>query len=108
MYKMEFSSLVEQNIERMTDKMFGDCDLTLKTITKMTLLDDGTDEFKHKKNYILEKIRKNNEMEMEMILQESFLTYDKDGKIICFPEENPLSSQGEEKIDVNDIDAGET
>jgi hypothetical protein len=79
---MEYESLVEKNVNRMMDKFFGDKDPALKTITKMTLLYDFTDESKNEIDGVLSKMKQINSYEEQCIKNELFLTYDKDGNIV--------------------------
>ena len=44
---MDFENLIEKNVNHMMDKMFGDKDTMLKSITKMNLLFDGEEETKN-------------------------------------------------------------
>ena len=41
---MDYESLIEKNINHMMEKMFGDKDPALKTVTKMNLMFDGEDD----------------------------------------------------------------
>ncbi len=66
----------------MMDKFFGDKDPALKTITKMNLLHDFTDESKNEIETILTKIKQINSYEEQCIKNELFLTYDIDGNIV--------------------------
>ena len=79
---MDCISLVEQNINYMTDKLFGDKDPNLKLITKMNLLYDGTEETKDEITATLCKMKRNNEYEVDCILKEMTLTYDLCGNIV--------------------------
>lgn len=79
---MNCISLVEQNIDRMTDKLFGDKDPNLKLITKMNLMYDGTEETKEEIEQTISKIKRNNQFEIECLLQEMTMTLDKDGNIV--------------------------
>ena len=79
---MDCISLVEQNINYMTDKLFGDKDPNLKLITKMNLLYDGTEETKDEITATLCKMKRNNEYEVDCILKEMTLTYDMCGNIV--------------------------
>jgi hypothetical protein len=56
---MDYESLVEKNVNHMMDKMFGDKDAALKTITKMNLLFDGEDETLNQMENFLTKMKKN-------------------------------------------------
>ena len=66
----------------MMDKMFGDKDAALKTITKMNLLFDGEDETLNQMESFLTKMKKMNYFEAKCINQELQLTYDTEGNII--------------------------
>ena len=69
---MEFESLVEVNANKSVEKMFGDKDNKLKVITKMDLLDDGTEETKEKTQSVLQSIKKSNEVEAWYIKRQLF------------------------------------
>ena len=43
---MDYENLIEKNVNHMMDKMFGDKDTMLKSITKMNLLFDEKEETK--------------------------------------------------------------
>ena len=79
---MEYETLVEKNINYMMDKMFGDKDIALKTVTKMNLLFDGKEETKKEIEKTLIKMKQMNECESNFICNELYLTYDKDGNIV--------------------------
>ena len=79
---MEYDSLIERNVNYMCDKLFGDKDITLKTITKMNLLFDGEDETKENIENTLLKMKRINVIESEFIKNELSLTYDRDGNIV--------------------------
>ena len=55
---MDYESLVEINVNHMMDKMFGDKDATLKTITKMNLMFDGEYETLNQMESYLTKMKK--------------------------------------------------
>lgn len=77
--EIEYENIVSRNVDRMMDKFFGDRDPSLKTITKMNLLYDGSDEMKEKMEKTLTQMKRYNNVEAYYIDQEMFLTYDKDG-----------------------------
>ena len=79
---MEYESLIERNVNYMSYKLFGDKDITLKTITKMNLLFDGEDETKENIENTLLKMKRINVIESEFIKNELSLTYDRDGNIV--------------------------
>jgi hypothetical protein len=79
---MEIETLVEKNVNSMLDKIFGDKDDTLKAITKLSILNDGSEEMKNKINQTIALIRRNNELEKQMLDDELNLTYDSSGNII--------------------------
>ena len=79
---MEYEGLIERNVNSMMDKMFGDKDPALKTITKMNILFDGSDETKTEMENVLTKIKKLNAFEEECIKNELNLTYGEDGNIV--------------------------
>ena len=79
---MDCISLIEQNVNRMTDKLFGDKDPALKLITKLNLMYDGTDEYKNTVEETLVKMKRNNEYEVECLLKEMTMTLDNSGNLI--------------------------
>ena len=79
---MDFESLIEINASKQADKMFGDKDNKLKAITKVDLLDDGTEEMKEAKEKLLIAIKRSNEMEAWYIKKQLFFTLDKDGNLV--------------------------
>ena len=79
---MDYESLVEKNVNHMMEKMFGDKDPALKTITKMNLLFDGEDETLNQMESFLTKMKKMNYFEAKCINEELQLTYDTEGNIV--------------------------
>ena len=79
---MDYESLVEKNVNHMMDKMFGEKDATLKTITKMNLMFDGEDETLNQMESYLTKMKKIHFFEAKCINEELQLTYDIEGNII--------------------------
>jgi uncharacterized protein YuzE len=79
---MDYESLVEKNVNHMMEKMFGEKDPALKTITKMNILYDGTDDTKTDIECVLRKMKKMNAFEAQCIGDELELTYDKDGNVV--------------------------
>ena len=79
---MDFESLVEVNANKQVDKLFGDKDNKLKLITKLELLDDGTDEIRQEQEKMIKAIKKSNEIEAFYIKQQLHFTLDKDGNLI--------------------------
>ena len=79
---MDYESLVEKNVNHMMEKMFGEKDPALKTITKMNILYDGTDETKNDIENVLTKMKKMNAFEAQCIENELHLSYDNDGEIV--------------------------
>jgi hypothetical protein len=79
---MDYESLIEKNVNHMMDKMFGDKDATLKSITKMNLLYDGEDDTKTQIEDVLTKMKRMNNFEAKCIEEELYLTYDIDGNIV--------------------------
>jgi len=79
---MDYEGLVEQNVNHMMDKMFGDKDPALKTITKMNILNDGTDDSRESIEQVLTKMKKMNWFESKCIDEEMLLTYDSAGNIV--------------------------
>ena len=83
---MDCHSLVEQNADYMTNKLFGDKDPNLKLITKMNLMYDGTKQSEDEINETLEKIKRNNKYEVECILKEMTMTLDNSGNLVAVVE----------------------
>lgn len=79
---MEFENLIEVNVNKQVDRMFGNKDNKLKLITKIDLLDDGTEESKESTEKILQTIKKSNEMEAYYIKRQLFFTLDKNGNLV--------------------------
>lgn len=81
---MDYEGLIERNLNHMMDKMFGDKDPALKTVTKMNILFDGTDETKTEMENVLTKIKRMNAVEQQCIKDELHLTYGvgADGNIV--------------------------
>ena len=79
---MEYKSLIEKNVNHMMDKMFGDKDTMLRSITKMNLLFDGEKETKTQMEDVLTKMKRMNAFEAKCIEEELYLTYDIDGNIV--------------------------
>ena len=66
----------------MMDKLFGDKDPLLKSITKMNLLFDGSEDTLTEMETVLAKIKRMNYHEANCIQDELVLTYDQDGNIM--------------------------
>ena len=79
---MDYEGLIEKNVTHMMDKFFGDKDPALKTITKMNILYDGSDEYKNQMENVLSKMKYLNYVEGECIKKELSLTYDVAGNIV--------------------------
>ena len=79
---MDYEGLIERNVNHMMEKMFGDKDGTLKTITKMNLLCDGEKDTISQIENTLLKMKRMNAFEAKCIDEELYLTYDNDGNII--------------------------
>ena len=79
---MEYKSLIEKNVNHMMDKMFGDKDTMLRSITKMNLLFDGEEETKTQMEDVLTKMKRMNAFEAKCIEEELYLTYDAYGNIV--------------------------
>ena len=79
---MEFENLIENNVNKQVERMFGAKDNKLKLITKIDLLDDGTEETKESTEKILQSIKRSNEMEAYYIKRQLFFTLDKNGNLI--------------------------
>lgn len=79
---MEIFSLVENNVNHMCDKLFGDKDPNLKLITKMNLMFDGSYERENEIKETLVKIKQINHYEAQGIENELFLTYDCCGNLV--------------------------
>lgn len=77
---MNIPSLIEKRVDTQLDKIMGDKDEELKTITKMALLRDDID-----KNEILEiinRIKSNHEQEVKHYLEEMTMTLDSNGNVV--------------------------
>ena len=79
---MDYESLVEKNVNHMMEKMFGDKDPALKTVTKMNLMFDGEDESLYQMENYLTKMKKMNYFEAKCINEELQLTYNTEGNIV--------------------------
>ena len=79
---MNYEGLIERNVNHMMEKMFGNKDSALKSITKMNLLFDGEEDTINQMENVLTKMKKMNYHESKCIEEELQLTYDKDGNII--------------------------
>ena len=79
---MDYENLIEKNVNHMMDKMFGDKDVVLKSITKMNLLYDGEEETKNQIEDVLTKMKRMNNFEAKCIEEELHLTYDLAGNIV--------------------------
>lgn len=79
---MSIEGCIEQNIDKLMNRFFGDRDETLKTITKLNLLYDGSDEMKNNIEKILTQIKNNNYTEAYNINKELSLTYDEEGNLV--------------------------
>ena len=77
-----FESIIEINVNKQIDKMFGDKDSKLKIISKMDIMNDDTEESKLEIENMIKILKKNNEIEAYYINKESYLTYDKDGNLV--------------------------
>ena len=92
----------------MMDKMFGDKDPALKTVTKINLMYDFTDEeSKADIDKLLSKMKRINTYEEQCIQEELFLTYDADGNIVSVNDINNDESKNdvcEESKDVDDTE----
>ena len=98
---MDYENLIETNINHMMDKIFGDKDTMLKSITKMNLLYDGEEETKTQIESVLTKMKRMNTFEAKCIEEELYLTYDIDGNIVS------LNINDEPKNDVYEESKGE-
>jgi hypothetical protein len=75
----EVQSLYEKKIDVMMSKMFGEADSQLKTITKLTLMNNVlTDDMKHTLIALREQALK----DAEMINAEMTMTYDASGNTV--------------------------
>lgn len=79
---MEIQSLIEKNCDKMMDRFFGDRDQSLRAITKMNLMYDGSDEMREQIENTLTLIKRNNFLEEHYINQDFHLTYDRDGNLV--------------------------
>lgn len=77
---MNIPNLIEKRVDTQLDKMIGDKDEELKTITKMAILKEDID-----KNEILEiinRIKSNHEQEVKYYLEEMTMTLDSGGNVV--------------------------
>ena len=58
---MEFDNLIELNVCKQVDRIFGDKDSKLKLITKIDLLENGSEEMKESTERLLQTIKRSNE-----------------------------------------------
>ena len=101
---MDYENLIKKNINHMMDKMFGDKDAMLKSITKMNLLYDGEEETKHQIEDVLTKMKRMNKFEAKCIEEELYLTYDIAGNIVslnCINNEQKNDVYEESKSEPN-------
>jgi hypothetical protein len=103
---MDYEGLVERNINHMMDKMFGDKDPALKTITKMNILYDGSGDTKNEIENVLTKMKRINTYEEKCIQEELSLTYDIAGNIVSIYDINdePENNFCEESKNEQDTD----
>ena len=101
---MDYENLIEKNVNHMMDKMFGDKDAMLKSITKMNLLYDGEEETKNQIEDVLTKMKRMNKFESKCIEEELYLTYDVAGNIVslnCINDEPKNDVYEESKSEPN-------
>lgn len=79
---MEFDNLIELNVCKQVDRIFGDKDSKLKLITKIDLLENGSEEMKESTERLLQTIKRSNEMEAYYIKRQLFFTLDKNGNLV--------------------------
>lgn len=79
---MDFQSLVESNVSKQVDKLFGDKDEKLKLIAKLDLLNDNTEQSKLDREKVIQQMRRSNEIEAMLIEQELYYTLDTNGNLI--------------------------
>ena len=79
---MEFENLIELNVCKQVDRIFGDKDSKLKLITKIDLLENGSEEMKESTERLLQTIKRSNEMEAYYIKRQLFFTLDKNGNLV--------------------------
>jgi hypothetical protein len=79
---MEIPSAFEESVDKRLDKPFGDKDAELKYLTKLAMMDDGSEHFQRMKEQAIQTMKLNHCREIENLLCEMSLTFDKDGKII--------------------------
>jgi hypothetical protein len=79
---MEFENLIELNVCKQVDRIFGDKDSKLKLITKIDLLENGSEEMKESTEKMLQTIKRSNEMEAYYIKRQLFFTLDKNGNLV--------------------------
>ena len=86
---------IEEAIDKQTNNLMGNYDTNLKTIIKMAKMKDlcpnvKKDEF----DSIIEQMKENNKLLVELINKEYELTYDINGKIILL---NDINNEKESK-----------
>jgi hypothetical protein len=75
-------SLLEKSVQRQIDRLFGGGDPHLAEITKIALLDDGTDAKQREKEYVIQQLKENNKVDSYYIDKEFKLTYDSNGELV--------------------------
>jgi hypothetical protein len=83
-YETNYEKQISANI----DKLMGEKDPDLKEIIKLSLIyqDEHDDEGIKEKNKLIEKIKRNNQYEVDDIFEKMKYTYDNEGKLIPLTE----------------------
>jgi phage gp46-like protein len=74
-------TLLDKQVNKNMDKLFGDADNELKIVTKLTLL-KRDEELKS----IVENIKESNEQLMQMVNEELVATLDAEGNVVLINE----------------------
>jgi hypothetical protein len=75
-------SVVERVVENQVNALVGNNDVNLKTIVKMSMMEEMNQVNKDEMEEVISKIKRNNELEKYYIEQDYELTYDLAGNII--------------------------
>ena len=73
---------IERAIDNEVNRLVGDKDVSLGVVIKMGKLKEYDQIEENELKVVLYKMLKSNKVEAELIKQEFFLTYDKDGNLI--------------------------
>jgi len=82
MDKFNIENPIERAIDNEVNRLVGDKDVSLGVVIKMGKLKEYDQIEENELKVILYKMLKSNKVEKELIEQEFFLTYNKDGNLI--------------------------